>query len=301
MPVAKGTTLVDVQYLGVPGYIAPCLLHDDRGVAVIDPGPASSLAGLESALAELNLTTADIHTLLLTHIHLDHAGATGTLVKRHPDIKVYVHERGARHMIDPSKLLASAQRLYGDKMDYLWGEFLPTPAENVTALTGGEQIAINGRNLEVLYTPGHAIHHVSFIDQTEGIAFTGDVTGMRPGGSGVAFPVTPVPDVDMEGWHASLAAIRERCPARLFLTHFGPGNDPMNHLDQMSERLARWSDRVSADIRSGREDTAAAQDFADWVRTELTSLMPAEKFGPMIREDALLSDWHGIARYWRKK
>lgn len=300
LAVAKGITLVDVRYLGQDRYIAPCLLEDDTGVAVVDPGPTSSLAGLEAGLAERGLTTANIHTLLLTHIHLDHAGATGTLVKRHPHMRVYVHEKGARHMIDPTKLIASAKRLYDPYMDYMWGEFLATPADNVTVLTGGETITVGGRKLEVVYTPGHAVHHVSYFDQLDGIAFTGDTTGMRPLDQPCAMPVTPPPDIDLDGWKTSLAAILERHPQRLFITHFGPAADPQWHIAQMSERLAKWAEQVAADLRANLPEAEAANAFAAQCTAELTSHVPAAEFGPMIRPEALQASWYGLARYWKK-
>jgi glyoxylase-like metal-dependent hydrolase (beta-lactamase superfamily II) len=301
LAVAKGVTLVDVHYLGQDRYIAPCLLEDESGVAVVDPGPTSSLAGLEAGLAERGLTTADIHTLLLTHIHLDHAGAAGTLVKRHPNMQVYVHEKGARHMIDPAKLLASAQRLYGDKMDYLWGEFLAVPAANVTVLTGGETITVGGRKLEVVYTPGHAVHHVSYFDQVDGIGFTGDTTGMRPLGKPCAMPVTPPPDIDLESWRVSLAAILERRPSQLFITHFGPADNPEWHIASMGELLEKWAEQVGADLKSGKPEGEAAADFATARRAELTTRVSAEDFGPMIRTEALVASWFGLARYWRSR
>ncbi len=301
LQVTKGVTLVDVHYLGQEQYIAPCLLEDAAGVAVVDPGPTSSLEGLEAGLAERNLTTADIHTLLLTHIHLDHAGATGTLVKRHPKMRVYVHQMGARHMIDPAKLLASAVRIYGDKMDYMWGEFLGVPAENVTVLNGGETITVGGRKLEVVYTPGHAVHHVSYFDQTDGIGFTGDTTGMRPLAQPCVLPVTPPPDIDLEAWRGSLAAIRERRPARLYITHFGPAENPEWHIEEMTRRLVKWSEQVAADLRAGRADQEASAGFVKQASEELMTHLPVETFGPMIKPESLEASWYGLARYWRKK
>jgi glyoxylase-like metal-dependent hydrolase (beta-lactamase superfamily II) len=301
LAVAKGITLVDVHYLGQDRYIAPCLLEDESGVAIVDPGPTSSLAGLEVGLAERGLTTANIHTLLLTHIHLDHAGAAGTLLKRHPHIRVFVHEKGARHMIDPARLLASAQRLYGEHMDRLWGEFLAVPAENVTVLKGGETINVGGRKLEVVYTPGHAVHHVSYFDQADGIGFTGDTTGMRPLGKPCAMPVTPPPDIDLQGWRVSLAAILERRPSRLFITHFGPAENPEWHIASMRERLEKWAEQVGADLRSGKPEMEAAADFAKSQQAELTTSVSAEDFGPMIRTEALVASWFGLARYWAKE
>ncbi len=300
LDVTKGVTLVDVRYLGSPGYIAPCILQDASGIAVVDPGPTSSLAGLEAGLAERGLSTADIHTLLLTHIHLDHAGATGTLVKRHPKMRVFVHERGARHMIDPAKLLASAQRLYGEHMNYLWGEFLAVPAENVTAMAGGETITVGGRKLEVIYTPGHAVHHVTYFDQVDGIAFTGDTTGLRPLNVPCPMPVTPPPDIDLEAWRTSLAAIRARRPEKIYLTHFGPNADVEWHIAELSERLEKWAEQVGSDVKSNRPEGEASADFAKTQQAILTERIPASAFGPMIRTEMLVSSWLGLARYWKK-
>jgi glyoxylase-like metal-dependent hydrolase (beta-lactamase superfamily II) len=299
--IAPKTTLVDVHYLGQAEYIAPCLLENESGVAVVDPGPASSLAGLEAGLAARGLSVADIHTLLLTHIHLDHAGATGTLVQQNPKIRVYVHEKGARHMIDPTKLLDSAKRIYREHMDWMWGEFLAVPAENVTVLTGGESINVGGRKLEVVYTPGHAVHHVSYFDQQTGIAFTGDTTGMRPSNRPCVIPVTPPPDIDLEAWRGSLAAIEERRPERLFVTHFGPADNPSWHLEDLRERLARWGERVATTLESGQPDADAAREFGRESFGELTARLPVEQFGAMARPEALEGNWYGLARYWRKR
>src|SRR5262249_44801104 len=157
---------------------------------------------------------------------------------------VYVHERGAPHLVDPTRLLDSATRIYGDKMDYLWGEFLAIPAGNVKALAGGEMVELNGRRVEVAYTPGHAWHHVSYLDRDTGIAFIGDTAGERlPAGSPV-IPTTPPPDIHLETWSDSLRRIREWNPARLFLTHFGDYVEVKRHLDEHDASLADWSDRV---------------------------------------------------------
>lgn len=299
--IAPKTVLVDVHYLGAPEYIAPCLLEDESGVAVVDPGPTSSLAGLEAALTVRGASVNDIHTLLLTHIHLDHAGAAGTLVKRNPRMRVYVHEKGARHMIDPAKLLDSAKRIYKEHMDWMWGEFLAVPAENVTVLTGGEQIKVGGRPLEVAYTPGHAVHHVSYFDQHTGLAFTGDTTGMRPSNRPCVIPVTPPPDIDLEAWQSSLKIIEERKPSCLFVTHFGPGDNPAWHIEDLRERLAKWGEQVATSLKAGTPDADASRDFGRQALAELTTRLPAEQFGMMARPEALESSWYGLARYWRKR
>src|SRR5262249_39730544 len=153
-------------------------------------------AGLERA----GISIADVRTLLLTHIHLDHAGATGTLIRENPSLRVYVHEKGAPHMADPAKLIASATRLWGNDMDRLWGEMRPVPAECMTIVRGGERIVAGGRDFDVAYTPGHASHHVSYFSRDTGIAFVGDTAGVRLQAGQYILPPTPPPDIDLEAW-----------------------------------------------------------------------------------------------------
>ena len=167
MTLAAGLDYVDLNFLGVPEIIATAVLHGASGVALIDPGPSTTHENLKAALARKGIAVADIRQILLTHIHLDHAGVTGTLVRENPAIEVFVHERGAPHMIDPSKLLASAGRLYGADMERLWGDFLPVPADRVKPLKGEEHIVAGGRELDVAYTPGHASHHVVVLRSVE--------------------------------------------------------------------------------------------------------------------------------------
>jgi glyoxylase-like metal-dependent hydrolase (beta-lactamase superfamily II) len=169
--LASGLSYFDLDFLGVPRIIATVVVHGPGGAAIIDPGPSSTLPALRAALAGAGLAVADLRAVLLTHIHLDHAGATGSLVHEHPELRVYVHEKGAPHMVDPAKLIASATRLWGDEMDRLWGEFRPVPEHALIVLRGGERISAGGRDFEVAYTPGHASHHVSYFSAETGIAF----------------------------------------------------------------------------------------------------------------------------------
>ena len=300
--IAPGLHYFDLNYLGVPSVIATAVIEGGGGLALVDPGPGVSLPAVRGALASRGASIADLTAVLLTHIHLDHAGATGSLVRENPRITVYVHERGARHMIDPQKLLDSATRLYGDAMDRLWGDFLPTPAANVRALEGGERIDVAGRSLEVAYTPGHASHHVTFFDGTSGVAFTGDTAGGRIGGSRYVMPPTPPPDIDLELWRASADTILAWKPATLFLTHFGPSpNDPRAHLAELMERLYTAADLAKQALASGGDDASQAAFFRDAMRVELRRHMPEAE--AVAYELAIPFDhcFLGLARYWKKR
>ena len=224
---------IDLKHAGRPHVISAWQVGD----IIVDPGPASCLEALFDGLGD-----SEPRVLALTHIHLDHAGATGSLVRRFPKLEVWVHERGARHLIDPSRLLASAGRLYGADMERLWGEVIPVPAENVRSLSGGERVG----PFSVAYTPGHASHHVSYLDESSGDAFTGDVTGVRIDDGPVLAP-TPPPDIDIDLWHASLDTIEAWAPERLHLTHFGMRSDVPAHLTLIREALrrqARWAETL---------------------------------------------------------
>ncbi len=299
--IAPKTTLIDVEYLGNPQVIAPCLLEGDGTVAIVDPGPTSAVATLKRKLDQLGLGVAGLDTILLTHIHLDHAGATGTLVRENPRIRVYVHEQGAPHMIDPARLLDSARRLFGAKMDRLWGEFLPVPAANVSALKGGERLKLGGRELDVVYTPGHASHHVSYFDTATGLAFVGDTAGIRIANGQTILPITPPPDIDLESWPNSWKGIQARRPERLFLTHFGPASRPEEHLAELRERLEEWSVAVHESLKNGKSDAERAAQFAEQVTTKLKRHLSERDANRYARGAVLDLCWYGLARYWRKR
>src|SRR5947209_12843207 len=218
--------LIDCRHLGRERVIGCWQVGD----ILIDPGPASCLPALLDALGDERP-----RALLLTHIHLDHAGATGSLVRRWPELEVYVHERGAPHLVDPQRLLESASRLYGDDMGRLWGEFLAVPQERLRVLRGGERLL--GDRFEVAYTPGHASHHVSYLHG--GVAFVGDVGGVRITASSLTIPPTPPPDIDIEAWRVSLEVVRAWEPRRLAATHFGVTEDVDAQLEEVDERLGR--------------------------------------------------------------
>jgi glyoxylase-like metal-dependent hydrolase (beta-lactamase superfamily II) len=232
---------IDVRHLGREHVICAWRVGD----VLVDPGPASCLPALLDALGG-----DPVRVIALTHIHLDHAGATGALLRRFPDAEVWVHERGARHLVDPTRLLASARQLYGGLLERLWGEVAAVPAERIRSLEGGERLGA----VRVAYTPGHARHHVAYLHEPSGHAFTGDVAGVRIGG-GPVLPPTPPPDIDLVAWRRSLELIEAWRPARLAVTHFGGFADPDAHLGELRERLDWVEDLAS---RLDEEAFAAA-------------------------------------------
>lgn len=291
---------IDVLHQGHEQAIAVAALELDDGLALVDPGPAATLPALRAGLAALGASLADVRALLLTHIHLDHAGATGVLVRERPDLEVHVHRLGAPHLVDPSRLLASARRLYGERMDPLWGEVAPVPEANVTTLAGGETLELPGRRLAVLDTPGHAYHHVSYLDEATGTAFVGDTAGLRVAGGPVVLPLAPPPDFDLELWRRSLAAIRAWRPARLLVTHFGEAPGAERHLAELEEALVAWTDAVRRTLAEDGDDEARAARFVAGVEAELRRRAAPGDVVRFLREGGVHASWVGIARYLRR-
>jgi glyoxylase-like metal-dependent hydrolase (beta-lactamase superfamily II) len=254
------------------------------GDALVDPGPESSIANVIETLGGERP-----RALLLTHIHLDHAAATGALVRRWPELEVYVHERGAPHLVDPSKLLASAERLYGGAMERLWGEIVPVPAENVKPLAGGERVL----GMRVAYTPGHASHHVCYLHEESGVAFVGDVAAVRIPGVDLVVPPTPPPDIDVDTWEDSIEIVEGWSPERLALTHFGAVEEPAEHLAAVRGRLreeAQLARELGEDKYEARhrERVAGAASNPE-AAAEMIQCVPPEY------------QWRGLDRYWRKR
>jgi glyoxylase-like metal-dependent hydrolase (beta-lactamase superfamily II) len=272
------TSLIDCMHLGNDRVIAA---YELDGV-IVDPGPSSCLSTLIAGL------DAEPRALLLTHVHLDHAGAAGSLVRRFPNLRVHVHETGAPHLVDPAKLLDSAGRLYGADMERLWGEVLPVPAQNVNALSGGERI----EGFRVAYVPGHARHHVAYLDEATGDAYVGDVAGVRiPPGSLTVAP-TPPPDIDLEAWERSLETIAEWDPRRLCLTHFGFADDAVPQLERLHEALWATADRARH---------ADRERFLAELEAEIEAEGDAEVAARMRQAAPPVQVWLGLERYWRKR
>jgi glyoxylase-like metal-dependent hydrolase (beta-lactamase superfamily II) len=299
--LAAGISYADLMFRQTPRIIATVVIQGAGGVALLDPGPGSTLPKLREDLKATGIAASDITAIVLTHIHLDHAGATGTLVHENPRIRVYVHERGAPHMADPARLVASATRLYGDDMDRLWGEIRPVPRENLTALAGGEGLEISGRQLLVEHTPGHAVHHVSYFSPETGLAFVGDTAGIKRTPTGYVLPPTPPPDIDVESWESSLARIDAWHPETLFLTHCGPAAPVGAHLAEFRENLAFVVKLARTSLEREESDEARETWFTEQVRRELERRhgeTDARNYEVAGRFDL---NWRGLARYLRKK
>jgi glyoxylase-like metal-dependent hydrolase (beta-lactamase superfamily II) len=272
--------VIDVMHLGRP-HVIGCWQVDD---ALVDPGPESSLQTVLDALGG-----EQPRALLLTHIHLDHAAATGALVRRWPDLEVYVHERGAPHLIDPSRLLASAERLYGGMMEQLWGEIVPVPEANVKPLAGGESVL----GMRVAYTPGHASHHVCYLHEESGTAFVGDVAAVRLPGVDLIVPPTPPPDIEIETWEDSIGIVEDWNPQRLALTHFGAIEDPAPHLARVRERL-----REEAQLARDLSEEAYEERHRDLVSKRAETPDAAAELIQCVPPEY---QWRGLDRYWRKR
>jgi glyoxylase-like metal-dependent hydrolase (beta-lactamase superfamily II) len=270
--------IIDLMHLGRPRVIGAWV----DGEVIVDCGPSSTLDTLLERLGDMRPSA-----LLLTHIHFDHAGAAGSLVRRWPELPVYVHERGARHLADPDRLYNSAKRLYGADMERLWGEMVPVPEENLRVLTGGETVL---GEYEVAYTPGHASHHVCY--RRGGTAFVGDVAGVRITPDAIAIPPTPPPDIDVELWHQSIDTVRRWAPERLAMTHFGDATDVAAQLAEVDGRLDAWS----ALAREGDRER-----FVALVREEIARQGTAEQAAQYEQAAPAEQLYAGYERYWSKR
>ena len=292
---------IDLNWTGRPESIAALLIESQGCSALIDPGPESTLETLRAHLKARGLELASLDALLLTHIHLDHAGATGAIVRENPRVQVYVHEFGATHMADPSRLLASAGRLYGDQLRSLYGDCLPVPESNLQRLAGGEKIRLGAIELDVFYTPGHASHHVTYWNAASRIAFVGDTAGIRVEGKSYLLPATPPPDIDLELWNVSLDTIASWNPQRLFLTHFGYIDNPAEHIRLYRERLRDWAALAQHLLDSSESLEAAERRFIEAISSEVRETLPAEPAELYIFNGGLGLSWRGLVRYLKKK
>jgi glyoxylase-like metal-dependent hydrolase (beta-lactamase superfamily II) len=272
---------LDLLHLGRERVIGVYLLETEDGLALFDCGPSTCVPALKDRLRERGLELADVRHLLLSHIHLDHAGAAGVLVREHPGLQVHVSPIGAPHLLDPSRLERSARRLYGEEFDALWGELAPVPRENLHE-TGDRVLG-----LECFPSPGHASHHVCYLD-ADGTLWAGDAAGVRVQPSRFVLPPTPPPEFDLDTWEGTLDEIEARRPERLALIHFGVAEDPAEHLAELRRRLRSWTERVGEGATEDEFEAAALSELGD-------DAPPYEQAMPFWQSYA------GLRRYWDKR
>lgn len=289
---------IDLHFQDTPGVVASAVFDTGDGLALVDTGPSSTLPALEAGLAALGARLEDVRHVLLTHIHLDHAGAAGTLLARVPEARAYVHERGAAHLSRPERLVASATQIYGDQMEQLWGEFLPVPPDRLTVLAGGEELRLGQTDVLPLYTPGHAVHHLAY--HVGEHLFVGDVGGIRLDVRQTPRAPTPPPDIDLEAWRASIALLRGRDAHTLHLAHFGAYAQTEAHWDALLANLHTDAERIRAGLTAGQEPQALSDAFTEALLAEL------REEGPDLpaRYEFACPPWmsvQGLMRYWQRQ
>jgi glyoxylase-like metal-dependent hydrolase (beta-lactamase superfamily II) len=299
--LAQGLSYVDLLFRGVPGIIATPVLEGPCGLSLIDPGPSLTLPTLEAELTAAGFSLSSVESILLTHVQLDHAGGVGRLVQRNPAVKVYVHQRGVSRLIDPSGMLASARRFYGETISQVWGDVLAVPPASIVQVMGGEEIAASGHRLRVACTPGHTAHHVSYRALDAGIAFVGDAVGVRLRPHGYAIPPTPPPDVDIDRWMDSLAQIAGWDCTMLFLAHFGPHEADGRRLREFGDNLRAAGAIARRSLSREGTDDERQRWFMDQLRVELLRHGSEEDVQSYQTAGRFDLDWRGLVRYWRRK
>jgi glyoxylase-like metal-dependent hydrolase (beta-lactamase superfamily II) len=300
-PLTSQIHTLDLNFLGIPGTIAVYLIRHRQGGILIECGPGSTLPALQAALLQHDLTPTDISDVFLTHVHLDHAGSAGWMARQ--GARIHVHPVGAPHMIQPDKLLTSAARIYGDRMDSLWGEFLPVPADKVIVMQDGESAEIEGVCIRALDTPGHANHHFAYI--YEDTCFSGDIGGVRlPGPAHVRLPMPP-PELNLEKWRASLEKLKREYLAgsytRIATTHFGIYSNTDWHLKALFDTLDEIEGWMESIMPGGQNLNELNEAFLDW--SEQRSLNQGITQELLEAYEAANPSWmsaQGLHRYWQK-
>lgn len=301
---SSGIEVIDLGYMDTPMVIASFVLEGESGLTLIETGPTTTVPNLESGLRAAGYGLADVGRIIVTHIHLDHSGGAGAILRNHSRIRLSVHPLGAPHLIDPARLLSSAERVYGDQLDRLFGEVISVPEDRVDVLADGETMASGGRSLRILFTPGHASHHVAILDEATGTLFAGDVAGARIPGNDLVVPTTTPPELDPEAWAGSIDAIRDAAPARLALTHFGLHDDVNAHLDRVSGGLTDVIALARETLTGGADVEALADRLLDREREALASVTGTDA-GQALRRLELAIPAQvaalGLHRYLRKR
>lgn len=298
---SSGIELIDLDFMDTPGVIASYLLVGNDELTLIESGPATTRAHLERGIRAAGYSLADVSRIVITHIHLDHGGAAGAIMHDHPHMRLSAHPFGAPHMVDPARLISSAGRIYGDQMEKLFGEIVAVPEDRIDHLTDGDVVHMSGHPLRMLFTPGHAAHHVAIFDELTGTLFTGDVGGVRVPGSAFVAPPTPPPEFAPDLWRDSIETLRSMQPARLALTHFGFFDDVDAHLDRLMPG-------IESVIRIASE-TLSGDGNLDALTARLLEVERGSMAGPdatrEIRQLELASPAYvsamGLQRYVRKR
>jgi glyoxylase-like metal-dependent hydrolase (beta-lactamase superfamily II) len=297
-----GVFIIDHDFQGVPGVIASYLLAGDHDLTLIETGATPTIENLLDGVRQAGFDPEEITQLAVTHIHLDHAGSAGVLMRRLPRARLLVHPFGAPHMIDPTKLMASATRIYGERMDELWGEVAPVPADRVDILEDGARFNAGGRELVALHTPGHAMHHIAYHDPATNHIFTGDVGGVRLDSASYVRPPTVPPELDLMLWRASIERLRALNPRRFYLTHFGAFDNVSWHLDDLLCRLFYWSGWTDAHLERESDTTVVTEALRQLGDAEIVAACGDDR---LVRPYEVATSYQmtidGIARYLRKR
>ncbi len=300
--LSPGLWQISLPFLGEHQIIGSYLLAGENELAIIDPGPGSMLEPLLAAIREAGFDPQDVTHILATHVHLDHAGAAGSLTRLLPKAQVYVHGLGAPHLIDTTKVVASATRIFGERTQLLWGAIEPTPFERLRIIEGGDILNVAGRRLEVHYTPGHAVHHVIFFDTQSGEMFVGDVAGVRLPGVDYIRPPTPPPDLDLEAWSESMELVKRLQPEVMYMGHFGPAKNATEHLERLREKLYAWGEFVLEAMRNGNGE---AETITLLIERTQPELQRAAGDAHALQRYEIATNYpmtvQGYMRYWRKK
>ena len=298
---SPGVHRVDLNWNGLPGQVASYILDDGGALAVVETGPTSTLPAVLDAIRALGREPAEVTHLLVTHVHLDHAGGAGALLQHTPHARVYVHPLGALHLEYPSRLVASARQLYGDRMDALWGDIVPVPRDRLVVLKDGDEVAIGERRLRAVETPGHASHHHAYHDPDARLVFTGDVGGIRLKRMPYVYAPTPPPDIDLDAWQESIRRLRALEPELLLLTHFGGVIDPAWHLDDLSARLHAWAAWTEGQARAGAGSRAMAASLAERAEADILAAVGSEAAAKDYEVAVPYSMMAaGLERWWTK-
>jgi glyoxylase-like metal-dependent hydrolase (beta-lactamase superfamily II) len=301
--LSPGMWQISHTFQGENEIVGSYLIAGANELAIVDPGPGSVIDSLLGSICELGFEPENVTHILATHVHLDHAGAIGSLVKLMSKAQVYVHGMGAPHLLDTTKVVASASRIFGDRMKTLWGKIEPTPADRLRVIGNGDILNIAGRRLEVHYAPGHAIHHVIFFDAHSGELFAGDAAGVRLPGVDYVRPPTPPPDLDLEAWSNTIDLLKRLRPDVLYIGHFGAIKAIVPQLDRLREKLYTWGDFVLSAMRDGKTEAEIIAMLIEHAKPELlraaadnTNVLPRYEIAtnyPMTVQ--------GYMRYWKKK